>query len=488
MSIHAQISEEAARQLIRERRKSQILSIVTACLTIVLIAAVLALFALPMMVQETPTIITYSAELDEAQEIDQRKVVTQTQRPPSAPAQNMAKVISAHTSAPTAIPVPDIAASDPSLQFGDDMDFGQSWGDGSTGAGGGFSGIPTAMRKRCSPEDRLQRLRESGGTPECEVAVEKALEWIKSTQNPDGSWGGAHRGAMTGFSLLAYLGRCETPMSIKYGESVMNGIIYLIDLAKKNDGRLAQAAVNSNEWVYEHGIATYALAEAYTFCNQLQINIPELAETTLKAGNMIVKGQTPQGGWHYRFEGAGGDNSVGFWQIQAIKTCQHTGLWETGELDSTLKKSAEWLKSVQGENGAIGYQNSPSASPGLTGGGVLCLQLVEGPKSSAVRKGIQYIANNSTFNWDDKSSNLYYHYYNAQAMINHGGKEWDEYNKRFRDTLLANQSAEGTWSRAGKGGGNHDAINDHMATCLATMMLEVYYRFLPATGEAFRAR
>ena len=42
-----------------------------------------------------------------------------------------------------------------------------------------------------------------------------------------------------------------------------------------------------------------------------------------------MQGQTGQGGWVYRFESnGGGDNSVGFWQIQALKACKHTGLWK----------------------------------------------------------------------------------------------------------------------------------------------------------------
>jgi hypothetical protein len=485
MSIHAQLSPEALEALKRQKRNSTISSIVIAALTILLVGLILGFFLLDNYVRETPTIVTYAATMNEDQQLDQRKVTTTITRKPSSPSSAQAKVIAAATASPTAIPVPEVEVITPSASFGDTDDFGFGFGD-DAGMGGGFQGIPSTMRKRCTPEDRAERLRESGGIPECEIAVEKALQWLKSTQNSDGSWGNSNKGAMTGFALLAYLGRCETPISIEYGASVLNGIMYLIDLAKKNEGRLAQSGENTNQWVYEHGIATYAMAEAYTFCRQLQISVPELAETTRKAGEMIVKGQGAAGGWLYRYTGGnGGDNSVGFWQIQAIKACQHTMLWELGELDRTLAKSVEWLKSVQGENGAIGYRNQPNRSPGLTGGGVLCIQLVEGPKSSAARKGIEYIEKNSDFKWEDKSANLYYHYYNAQAMINYGGKQWNDYNAKFRDTLLANQSPKGTWTRSH---GNHDAVNEHMATCLATMMLEVYYRFLPATGESIRSR
>ncbi len=42
------------------------------------------------------------------------------------------------------------------------------------------------------------------------------------------------------------------------------------------------------------------------------------------------------------------------------------------------------------------------------------------------------------------------------------------------------QNKDGSWSQAGI---SHGPINTHMSTCLAALMLEVYYRFLPGTGS-----
>ena len=111
---------------------------------------------------------------------------------------------------------------------------------------------------------------------------------------------------------------------------------------------------------------------------------------------------------------------------------------------------------------------------------MLAYQMWDKSSDSVVRDGIKYIRKNTEFDWEDKSSNLYYHYYNAQAMINRGGSDWEEYNELFRDKLLAAQNEDGSWWRGEKVA--HGAINPHMATCLATFMFEVYYRFLPATG------
>ena len=39
---------------------------------------------------------------------------------------------------------------------------------------------------------------------------------------------------MTGISLLAYLAHCETPLSEEFGENVLKGISFLVDLGMKN--------------------------------------------------------------------------------------------------------------------------------------------------------------------------------------------------------------------------------------------------------------
>ena len=481
MSIHANLSPEALARLQQQRRNSTISSLVVSILVVVLIALILGIFLLPNIVKETPVIVTYASSLDEETKVEEKKVTTKVMRKPSSPSSSMAKVIAANTQSPTAVPVPEQLTNAPSLDFGDGDDFGAGWGDGDGPPGGpGFAGIPATMKARCSKADRMARLLAEGGTPECEDAVVKCLNWLQSTQNPDGSWSKSYPAAMTGFALLVYLGHCETPQSPEYGETVLKAITYLIDVGMKNDGRLTNLDATNQNWVYEHGIAAYALAEAYTFCSQLKIVIPNLDTVTKQAGDMIMQGQTDEGGWLYRFASdGGGDNSIGFWQIQALKACKHTGLWPTSKFSKTIRNALDWLEKVQGEDGAIGYRNDSSSSPGLTGGGVLAFQMWDKGKSRAAKKGIKWISENSEFEWGKENSNLYYHYYHAQAMINHGGKAWKDYNERFRDVLVKAQNLDGSWTQ---GGISHGPNSVHMATCQAALMLEVYYRFLPGTG------
>jgi hypothetical protein len=249
----------------------------------------------------------------------------------------------------------------------------------------------------------------------------------------------------------------------------------------KNDGKLTVMPDASIQWVYEHAISTYALAEAQTFSKQLRKPFPQLEEATKKAGEIIIDGQAESGGWNYRYSDSPtqGDNSVGFWQIQALKACKLTGIWPESKFSRTSRNAVKFLENVQSADGAIGYRTDPKRSPELTGGAVLCMQIWGESKSPATKKGVDWVRKNSVFKWGTSSANLYYHYYNAQAMINAGGEDWKWYNKMIRDQLINAQNDDGSWTQKMQ----HGPINDHMATCLATLTLEVYYRFLPSANK-----
>jgi hypothetical protein len=493
MSLHAELSPEALEKLHAQRRNSTISSIVIAFLVVVLIALVLGVFLLPALVKETPTIVTYESNLDEETQLEEKKVQTSMDRKPSSPSSSMAKVITANTSSPVAVPVPDVDVTTPSMDFGDGNDFGNGWGDGA-GAGGGFGNVPASMKKRCSKEDRLGRLQDTGGTPQCEDAVVKALDWLKATQSADGSWTGSNQSAMTGLALLAYLGHCETPLSKDYGDTVLRAITYLVNLGMKNEGKLSTNPAEKH-WPYEHAIATYALAEAATFCKQGNINVPNLFEVTQKAGQFIIDNQHGKsGGWDYSYDTygpRGGDLSISAWHVQALKACHHTGLEFKG-LNRAANKAIDYVNSMQCKDGGFAYakaDENPHADGyrTMTGAGVLCLQMWDKGSQSSARQGSKYIEDNTKFDYNTEFSDLYGHYYEAQAMMNRGGEQWKKYNAMFRDQLLKNQNPDGSWKSPG---GNKQiravapqfTTNAHYRTCLNTLMLEVYYRFLPGTG------
>ena len=178
MSIHARLNPEAQANLEAQRRASVITSMIIAVLSVVLVVLILFFILIPSLFVTSPTIVAYTAGSEEEDPLQEKRITREVTPKPNAPSSAMAKVMAAVTPSPTAVPVPEIEAA-PALTFGFRDDIGQGWGTGGNGGGGGFGRIPAAMRKRCSKIDRLRRLKQSGGTKECEEAVVSALRWFK---------------------------------------------------------------------------------------------------------------------------------------------------------------------------------------------------------------------------------------------------------------------------------------------------------------------
>ncbi len=381
---------------------------------------------------------------------------------------------------------------------------GEGMGNGlgkGVGMGGGlaagklFGHLPEVMRKRCNRADRLQRLAQNGGTPACEEAVLKALKWLKTQQNPNGSWGDKYPAAMTGLVLLAYCGHCETPISEDFGDSSLRGIGYLVGIGLRQGGQLATDPTDRHA-CYEHAIATYALAEVATFCKDLKLQIPGLIEVTKQAGQFIIDHQNVNGGWAYLYTLDGGhtDVSISGWQLQALKACSHAPT-SYERLPDCVGKGLAYLISCQDESGGFGYSSKrPGAKltyHSLTGVGMLCHQMWGKGGRKEIRQAGKYLLENTRFDYNSAFSDLYGHYYESQAMMQIGGPGWQTYNRLFRDQLLNNQDPDGSWKRPGGGqklrasyalfaGKNPEA--QLYRTTLCTLMLEVYYRFLATSG------
>jgi len=355
-----------------------------------------------------------------------------------------------------------------------------------------LANLPNVFGGRCSMQSRIEKLRANGGTPECEMAVSRSLAWLKGQQNADGSWGRANKAAMTGLTLLCYLGRCETPDSAFYGDNVRDGMVYLVELAKKNPYGILADNVVSNSATYEHGIATYALGEMYSFYRLGNRSLPGLRETFEKGVQIIIEQQNPQGSWTYGGKDAGmptaynkdsrgEDLSVSGWQFQALKAAKHSGLKIAG-LDGAIKRCCDYLESKQTKDGGFGKTNRDEHYNqwSLTGCGVLGLQTLAHHKAAPVKKGIRFLREFLTsepLDWE-RNCNLYCWYYYTQAFFQAGADDWTFYNAQFLPQILGAQQADGSFKRGRPNWPAGDAADAIYRQCLCTLQLEVYFRYL----------
>jgi hypothetical protein len=396
---------------------------------------------------------------------------------------------------PDALDMPDVSAMLGGGSLGASGGFGAGGAGGGFGKGMGMGGaagfvtLPPSMRSRCSTQERLEKLRQNGGTPECEAAVSASLEWLKGKQNADGSWGRGNKAAMTGLALLCYLGRCETPESPFYGDNVMKGIMYLIELGKKNPH-----GIFSDNWMankggagtYEHGIATYALGEMYTLARLGSKPLPGMREAFEKGVKVIIDNQSDRGAWGYGgdvivYNKKAADLSVVGWQFQAIKAAKNTSLKIDG-LESCIKKMCDYLETMQTKDGGFGGANRDAHYNqwSLSGVGILGLHTMAKNKTSATKKGIKFLTEFLTaepLDWN-KNCNLYCWYYYTQAFFQIGGDDWKFYNQQFLPQILSAQQPDGSFKRGRPNWPAGDAADEIYRQCLCTLQLEVYYRYL----------
>lgn len=340
-----------------------------------------------------------------------------------------------------------------------------------------------------------------GGSAANEACVLRALRWLVTKQNPDGSWP-ANKPAMTGLALLTFLAHGEIPSSPEFGPVVEKGIRYLIGSQNANGTFKGHDGNN-----YAHLIATYALCEAYTLTRA-----PMVKEAAEKALVPIVKGQHPNGGWDYKMaQTERDDTSYMGWAAQAVKAAHMAGNLEVEGLEEAYRRAPSGFKVNAHPEGGFGY-TEPSHTSGLTAVGVLCMQLMGKANDESVKKSLN-VMDEWVLGWvPDKAdiqtaavpskvgtggSQQYYAYYATQAMFQAGGERWKRWNKMMSDLYpktqkIQSRETSGYVDHHGKpqeighwenGDANEDGGPFVMDTCLATLQLEVYYRYLPTFKE-----
>lgn len=381
-----------------------------------------------------------------------------------------------------------------------------------TGASGGrnLTEVPRFYRSRLDA-NRSVRAERSGASAASEQAVERALDWLARHQDGDGRWdggtaryddGAAVKGdddftvhcppgeacfgecayfeadtALTGLALLSYLGAGYTHKDGKHATTVGKGLEFLI-AEQKPDGDLRgpSRAVG----MYCHAMATLALCEAYAL--SLDDHLRDPAERAI-AFLARARARDRQA-WRYAPGEPVGDTSILGWVVMALKSAREVGLRipDQRELERGTKL---WLDRVSSgrDHGLARYQPADPVTPTMTAEAWVCRQFLGfgglGPASS---EASAYLLRHES---DRGDTNFYYWYYGTLAMYQHGGQPWSRWNARIRDRVVALQRPSGhqagSWdpdeSIYGTRGGRL------YCTALATLTLEVYYRYLRLYDE-----
>jgi hypothetical protein len=335
-----------------------------------------------------------------------------------------------------------------------------------------------------NPKKRRQTALARGGTIQSEQAVEQALEWLAEHQRPNGSWSLLHAQgscngrcrnegskdrfdtAATGLSLLAFLGAGYTHRDGVHRETVRRGIYFLLQVIEETP-QGGSFLYQSDRGMYNHGIAAFALCEAY----QLTAD-QDLLKPAQQAIDFIVTAQNYRGGWGYLPEKPG-DLTISGWQLMALKSAFAAQL-EIPPM--TILRTDHFLDSQQHESGIYFGYGKPGESPTCTAIGQL-IRLFRGRSHSdpTILDAADFFTRRGL-----STSDVYYNYYASLFLFHVGSPFWDRWNPALREHLVATQSKSGheagSWffdNAYGREGGRL------YTTAMCAMTLEVYYRFSP---------
>jgi hypothetical protein len=326
-------------------------------------------------------------------------------------------------------------------------------------------GAPYGRLDGIDLQARIRHLGRPGG----ESVIHAALEWLRRHQSADGSWKShdfpescktpcrnvdpalygdgrgfaGHDVGVTGLAVLAFAGWGHTHETGDYTEFVACvrkavGFLRRVQVRSEDpstNGRLG--AASGEQWIYDHAIATMALAELLVMSG----DAVGLKKPVRDAVRLCLHARNDGFGWRYGIKPGENDTSVTGWMVLALKAAKSAQIdIPESEMNEALGGALTWIHRATATNGKTGYLapgdegsrlSSAQSEPypyskelsSMTAVGVLCRLFAGQARSrSEVRGGVRILMKDpplcreakgrslSTINYD-------YWYYGSYALF-----------------------------------------------------------------------
>jgi len=309
--------------------------------------------------------------------------------------------------------------------------------------------------------------------------IKGALRYLASKQTPTGAWtspGGEHPIAVTGYTVMSYMATGNLPGEGEYGKIVNNGVNFLLSCARP-DGYITSAefvhAGRKGSNMYDHGIATIALAEVYG-----QTQDPKVREKLAQSIKLIISCQNQEGGWRYTPRPESADMSVTVLQVVALRAAKNSGL---DVPQKTIDGAVQYVRSCYDQrSGGFTYQPRNNA-PGFarTAAAIYSLQVCGQYDDPKVKTGSEYLLAHNT---PQGEYYTYGQFYASPAQYMVGGATWKKWYEGVKSLLLSNAISSGGdkpivyWEpldNQGKG------VGPVYSTAIYTTILAMPYHYVP---------
>lgn len=344
--------------------------------------------------------------------------------------------------------------------------------------------VPEVKGKLIKNGGVSEEAKELGATNESEAALASALKWLAEHQRPSGAWSFDHRNikcrgrckdhgmlkdatlGATGLALLPFMAAGNTLSKGQYKKNIQTGLRHLASTFDEHSGAMNEPGGN----MYSHGIATLALCEACAKSDDEKLKAQ--AQAAIK---FIEYAQDPLGGgWRYAPR-TPGDMSVTGWQVQALHAAKAADLTVQ---DGSWERVTVFLDTVQSDEGAkYGYTRAGEACTAI---GLLCRMYLGMKRDDpALVRGVKFLTEHGPSKY-----NMDWNLFATHVLFHYGGEEWTKWNDALQEQLVNSQEqeghAKGSWQFRGHPGGYEvDTGGRHYDTCLAALILGIYYHTQP---------
>ena len=315
---------------------------------------------------------------------------------------------------------------------------------------------------------RTDAIRRYGGDVRAEIAVLRALRWIKLRQQPDGSWDAEGEGDPTAFALLAYLSHGEGVTSPEFGQTVKRAIACLVERHPNN-------------------MSVYALAEAANV-----VRTPVLTEIAAEAVEELCQRQKESvkansGGLLQRYCAVMALKSAELAKLDCPSLERTRTMFESSFAEMRDGKAGDWSR-IRGK-GTWRYM--------IAG---VCLQYLGRGEDEATHGMLGRL----DALWPPATLGttpiaccpVRSNYFSTMIFFNAGGALWSKWNKGMLEAYAESQTVldegyvdhDGKPQKTGCWRCQDEHIGDQpfWSTCYIAHQLMVYYRYLPTyTKEAW---
>jgi len=334
---------------------------------------------------------------------------------------------------------------------------------------------------------------------ELDARMDRALAWIATTQEANGSFRGPVLGqpAITGFCVLAYMSRGHVPGQGPYGDQLQWAIDYILSCQRENGifsgdrhyERSAEGMAPSLTAIYNHAIAGVTLSELYGMTRkesnqEIASAIRQGLELTKKLQDRPKVLEVDEGGWRYIQVKTdfSSDLSVTSWQLMFYRSARNGGFEvESSRIDAAMKFVVACYDKTTG-----GFRYHPqrtgesASSHAMTSAGILALAHGGKLDSAMARKGGLWMLAHPFQQYGEDRWFHYSLFYAVPAMYMLGREYWARFFPDIVRLLLDQQDAEGHW-RAEPGpdaqfGNTYTTALVVTALCAPNQLLPIFQR------------